>query len=786
MKWKVHFRTNTLLKNLIGKDLINDDSIAIIELVKNSFDAGSSSVELRFERLSGEATGDDSRILLTDSGSGMTIEDIQTKWLNIAYSDKKLTAQQVGSYLAGNKGVGRFSCDRLGERVDLYTRSDQGRFIHLPVDWSLFELDGAIDATIQSISLTAVEVEETVACSALGIDSFPPSGTALLITKLRSHWDRPKLLALRRALEKFLDPNQLFEKKRFEVYFAVPDLRSGDSELPVPVRINGLVENQIFDRLQFNTTYVESLVDSVAGTVETALYHDGEAVYRITESSELYPLVRKARVVVYYLSQYKKAYFKRQMGMRLIDFGSVFLFLNGFRVSPYGDRGDDWLKLDNQKGQAFGRNLGTREVVGRVEIQDDGREHFIPISSREGLKNTDAFMQLKEEFVRDVIARLERFVVDGINWDSVPAAVKRQLATEPDLDWANTVERLDESWEKKQQRIGPSMLNLIGVRSRKIERIWFNSTLLEGLAQSREEEVTKLLTKIDGFPSDQIDHGLKLGLHRVRELLEAKQREAEAASVAAVELAVKVDQSATQLQKLEAENETYQAQTLFLKSITSQQVKDLLSYHHQINLDSETIDNCLTRAITLLSSGRSNDEALKWLGRASKANRRISVVAQFATKANFVGASRKAPTDIPAYFEQYLTTIAGSFSGAGLELRVKNDIHELFELKVSRIELSIVIDNLITNAKKANAKSFDTQILMVGPNTLRITMSDDGDGLSSAIGEVESIFDFGVTTTSGSGLGLFHAREIIQSLGGHITAAHNSPRGMKFIVELTK
>ena len=110
-----YFKTNTLLKNLVGKDLINDDNIAIVELVKNSYDAGSPTVEVVFEKLTEEgSTNSGSRILIRDVGAGMTLADIQDKWLNIAYSEKKKIAQENGAYYAGNKGIGRFSCDRLG------------------------------------------------------------------------------------------------------------------------------------------------------------------------------------------------------------------------------------------------------------------------------------------------------------------------------------------------------------------------------------------------------------------------------------------------------------------------------------------------------------------------------------------------------------------------------------------------------------------------------------------------------------------------------------------------
>ena len=94
---KVHFRTNALLKSIIGKDLITDDNIAVLELVKNSFDAGSKKVDITFKNILKNDDSDkikfptdaSSKLIIKDVGIGMAEFDITEKWLNIAYSEKK-------------------------------------------------------------------------------------------------------------------------------------------------------------------------------------------------------------------------------------------------------------------------------------------------------------------------------------------------------------------------------------------------------------------------------------------------------------------------------------------------------------------------------------------------------------------------------------------------------------------------------------------------------------------------------------------------------------------------
>lgn len=225
MKETLHFKTHVLIKNLVGKDLINDDNIAIVELVKNSYDAESEGVLVKFTEFSEEEISTNlSQIIIADEGVGMDLTDIKDKWLNMAYSEKKLLDQENGAYLAGNKGIGRFSCDRLGERLDLLTRKKGGTLLHLHIEWADFEVEGDKDLTIQEIPLEVVSVNDAHAAKLAGLSKFPKSGTVLVISTLRSTWNRERLVETKTSLEKFLNPNQLFLRNRFRITLSVPGL----------------------------------------------------------------------------------------------------------------------------------------------------------------------------------------------------------------------------------------------------------------------------------------------------------------------------------------------------------------------------------------------------------------------------------------------------------------------------------------------------------------------------------------------------------------------------------
>jgi DNA topoisomerase VI subunit B len=157
---EVSFSTHAHIKNIIGKELINDDNVAVMELVKNSYDAGATKVIIKFKNLV-EDKNKQSELIIIDDGMGMSENDILKKWLNIAYSSKKENFTQNNRYQAGNKGVGRFSCDRLGKKLNLYTKQKNGIFIHLKISWKDFEDANRIDIQIQDIPVLIRELNES-------------------------------------------------------------------------------------------------------------------------------------------------------------------------------------------------------------------------------------------------------------------------------------------------------------------------------------------------------------------------------------------------------------------------------------------------------------------------------------------------------------------------------------------------------------------------------------------------------------------------------------------------
>ncbi len=781
----LHFKTNTLLKNLVGKDLINDDNIAIIELVKNSYDARSKEVLLKFEdfSLNEKINTDISRIIITDKGIGMDEAGIKDKWLNIGFSEKIVNKQKKGAYLAGNKGIGRFSCDRLGSTLDMLTRSKQGDLIHININWQDFEKEGLKDLTIQKIPVKFNIIKDTKASTISGM-KMPRTGTILVISKLRSSWDRQSLIDLKRNLEKFINPNQLFLHKKFEIQIEAEEFKEKDATLEYHDQVNGVIKNLVFEKLKFNTTYIESNISEDGKIITTELVHEGESVFRLQEKNTNTKNLKNVNVVIYYLNPYKKAYFKRQTGVRLIDFGSIFLFLNGFRVAPYGERGNDWLGLDIRKTQGITRYLSTRDIVGRVEVIGS-EQNYKPISSREGLKLTPDFINLKEKYFIETLRRLERFVVDGLDWDSVPLSVRTEVRNSDGLNWEITSEKYTESWDKKRKRISLAIMALIGLSKGKVVNLWFNTSLLEGMSEQRSHEISNIIHAIEGFGVDVVDDDLKKNLYKIGKIIAKKDADVKTAKQQVTVLKVESEQKQQTINKLRKETKKYQAQTLFLKSVTTLDEKTLLGFHHQICLDSNIIDNYIGKTMKALRGEVNIKEAFKNIEKISKANKKIMATAQYATKANFKSGSKRELTDIPAYFEQYLNHVTKDFTASNLKLFIENAVQEPFEIKTKRIELSILIDNIISNADKAEAPNLYVSMTLKSKNVLVISFIDDGNGLDNSI-NIDDVFELGITSTTGSGLGLYHVKQILDSMDSEIELIPCDTKGVEMRMIFTK
>ena len=852
----LHFKTNVQIKSIIGKDLINDDNIAILELVKNSFDADAKRVDITFNNLKNNDDKKEnkkypfsektSRIIIRDDGVGMDLTDIDNKWLNIAYSEKKSNSRQYNRMMAGAKGVGRFSCDRLGQYLNLYTRKKGKDCFLLKIDWSKFEIDDQ-KKEIQSVdieyeTLNDIELEQK------GIASFR-QGVILEIVQLRSNWVRcedekwntDKLSELKKYLEKLINPNQAFEKNDFGIYLNAPEFVSENNSKNQNEKFIGKVENTIFQELDFKTTSIECKSIGDGKTILTTLKDKGDTIFWIKEQSDYYPEIQNFKITLYYLNTYAKAFFTKQTGMRPVSYGSVFLFLNGFRIPPYGEEGDDWLKLEQRRTQGYARFISARDLVGQIEILDPNNSFQI-VSSREGLVKNDSYEKLAERgglFYR-VLRRLEKYVVDGLNWDSIPESDRTRFSeiekkiisgelSEEDLKY-------QEDAKTKRRRIYESIHSIINANPQKVIELYINEDLIESKIieekELAEQEFSRLLSdfenkKISGDllaqilqkkarESKELEKQLadfskyktneatakaiaelqsyKETIERQAKIIESLQKqleekEKEIASTQAtaeerIKEAEKKQREAEQKQReAEADRDIIKQKNRYLESTRTISAEEE-SFIHIINVYSVEINPAFEKISEIVATNAIPKELIKEISVVRTFFDKVLNAASLLTKANIKQLANKEIINLSKYIEEYIQTCS-EILFRDIDFKIVNNNNVEYFGAYSMLDISVLLDNLISNAKKENADSIQINIFEENGKYI-IDFSDSGKGVLDSALLGDQMFELGVTTRyGGSGIGLASVKKIVTDMKGHVSFLGNNIylKGATFRIE---
>lgn len=500
--------------------------------------------------------------------------------------------------------------------------------------------------------------------------------------------------------------------------------------------------------------------------------------------------------MVHYMNPYKKAYFRRQTGLHLVEFGSIFLFINGYRVPPYGDRDDDWLQLDNRKTQGIARFLGNRELLGLIDINDKSRALRI-VSNREGVAKDERFKQLSknpEGFFVQTLAKLERFVVEGLEWDSVPEDISKRLRAgvlPGDGDTPST-EVYAESGDLKKRRVALSLLRIVGASPDNTLELDIDGEVMNALTKEKEDAVNSILDKFETF-SGAMGHDLKLALRNVQGEF---KRQKESLSKARKEISRKdlqvsrlrdVARGITeQKHTLEQQFKTQETELHFARLSAGTDQEQLMLLHHQSGIYAHTAKNFLDLTMSLLRKGSDPNKIMESLEKALLSTRKIIAVTNFATKANFKLKTETMTADISSFIKEYLLNVAGDSSAQNLKVSVCQDSDKPFIMRFKPIDVAIVFDNLASNSTRARAKKFDVQLTRSSENELLIKVQDDGPGIDRTIQPPETVFDRGVTTTNGSGLGLYHVKQTIKQLNGDISLGTDTNDGFCVLMRLLK
>ncbi|AGH39456.1 hypothetical protein F542_810 [Bibersteinia trehalosi USDA-ARS-USMARC-188] len=390
----------------IGRDLIQDNYAAVVELVKNAYDADSPDVEINFTAktdLKGYV------ITIKDHGHGMSHDTVINKWMVPSTKDKlERKTSPGGRIMQGRKGIGRYAASVLGVDLLLETVDVCGVKTTVFVQWDNFENSEYLDDV-------EILVENQY--------SDEPPGTMLTITGAQSNyeeWNKKQFDKLRFELKKLITPvpseNIVNEKnKTFEIKLNISgfsdEININEIVEPYPIfelfdyKISGKITSDGKGKLVYSTQKAKNTIEEDISVSLGKATGCGDLFFDIRvydrEPASIETLIQRG------LKDESGNYVGKLQARKLLDASNgIGVYRNGFRIRPLGDPEFDWLKLNEQRVQNPSMRIGSNQVIGYVLIQSEEQSNLIEKSARDGLQENSAYEQLKE-ITKEVINRLE-------------------------------------------------------------------------------------------------------------------------------------------------------------------------------------------------------------------------------------------------------------------------------------------------------------------------------------------------------------------------------------------
>lgn len=384
----------------LGRNSIKDNTTALLELVKNSYDADASRVEIEIFCNSSEKY-----IRVADNGKGMTEEELDSRWLRIGHSTKgleKITGSKRRK--TGEKGIGRISADRLGAELELKTRSEDNETIGLKTDWNKFDVEGCNLDEIPSTLITNPQIQ---------IPGNGKTGTELIITSLRQQWTADDIAILYEELSVLMPPFK--QINNFEIFLNTDVSKEhkgkiiSDLELAADTEITATYTD---DKVNYVLRNADQIRNDKPGEKEQIDLK--KLVHLATSSNLLQGKPSKLRCgpaevrILFYLRAAsglgESGFSLKKLRDYLNKFAGVKIYRDGIYVKPYGNPADpegDWLSLAERKTRepaGVSREtyrVGGNQIIGAVLISRDKNPNLVDSAAREGFIKGQAFNDLR-------------------------------------------------------------------------------------------------------------------------------------------------------------------------------------------------------------------------------------------------------------------------------------------------------------------------------------------------------------------------------------------------------
>lgn len=434
----VRFSVDAGLINRLGTELVSRQETAVSELVKNAYDADATLVSLKF--VNSSFLG--GTLVISDNGNGMTREQLVDGFMRISSSDKIENPLSPVYYRkrAGKKGIGRFAVQRLGTKLIILTKSTNSDCAYkVTINWDEYENNDNLIEISHTIQKEYVDFEH---------------GTTLSILDLRDKWSEAAIRRIYRYVIDIMQPISLspevinkLEDPGFKSTFTI---------------IEDGVKKEIIDTSKDISNYAIGEFNGEINSSHIGSYHVKSERLGIDFTSPIglepddvnspFLAIKNIKYKAYYFiydtDLIPKQHLNAIKKMANLSAG-IRLYRNGFRVLPYGEPGDDWLSFDmSSRRRSILPTHTNISFFGFVEISDNSG-NFEETSSREGLLNNEAMIQLQNFLYRSILNSVVKIaenrnikIVSGQkrdekgNWEKIEIRVKNIAHTLDELDKA--------------------------------------------------------------------------------------------------------------------------------------------------------------------------------------------------------------------------------------------------------------------------------------------------------------------------------------------------------------
>ena len=290
--------------------------------------------------------------------------------------------------------------------------------------------------------------------------------------------------------------------------------------------------------------------------------------------------------------------------------------------------------------------------------------------------------------------------------------------------------------------------------------------------RSENDEYEEYLKKQEEEKRKKEEEARKKAEEQAREA-EHKQKEAEQNKKEAEEKQKKAEER--------AEKERQRAR--YILNVSGVEDKNIMNSIHSIyNMSNRVKENLDDLSEVVQHS----DKGMKKLEKAVMSNQRILSVSKIISKAGMIVDNNDASKQVRLnlFISEYANDVLSCIYDIDIECNV--DVDSEYTIKLKPLSFIMMMDNIVGNAIKANATKLN---IVVDDNTKEyhiIKFIDNGDGIDKSIDDIGSLFEFGVTTTNGSGLGLFYAKKYINDLKGEIAIVPNEDKGISVVLKFNK